>query len=240
MSDRPSGQAPSSAITLSGIRVAGATLDSVLGHIGRLGTEALNGWDAAATSLVEGDTVATYGATEERVKKVDQAQYDAGRGPCVDALGGEVQYFDGSNEEPRWRQFAEGAAEAEIYSVVSFPLKLDGETMGALNFYSSERDALRPGQQEEGNLFAAQAAVAISNVRAYEEKSKEVEQLSEGLQTRTLIGQATGLLMAQEGLTSDEAFQKLVKLSQTSNTKLRDIAAAFVKAWEDKAAAEKD
>ncbi len=41
--------------------------------------------------------------------------------------------------------------------------------------------------------------------------------------------------MGQEGLTSEEAFQKLVKVSQNSNVKLRDIAQRYVEAWEAKA-----
>ena len=81
----------------------------------------------------------------------------------------------------------------------------------------------RPGHREEGSLFAAHAAVAISNARALLEKDAQVSQLEEGLQTRTMIGQATGLLMAQEGLSSDEAFQKLVAVSQNSNMKLREL-----------------
>lgn len=60
----------------------------------------------------------------------------------------------------------------------------------------------------------------------------QVQQLEEGLETRTMIGQATGLLMAQEGLTSQEAFQRLVKISQTSNVKLREIAQKYVTDWE--------
>lgn len=59
-------------------------------------------------------------------------------------------------------------------------------------------------------------------------------QLEEALATRTTIGQAVGLLMAQEGLTSEQAFQKLVQLSQTSNVKLRDIAERYVRTWEEK------
>lgn len=58
--------------------------------------------------------------------------------------------------------------------------------------------------------------------------------LLEALATRTVIGQAVGLLMAQEGLTADEAFQKLVGVSQGANTKLRDIAQRYVDAWEDR------
>lgn len=59
-------------------------------------------------------------------------------------------------------------------------------------------------------------------------------QLEEALVTRTTIGQAVGLLMAQEALTSEEAFAKLVHVSQNANLKLREIAQRYVEAWEDK------
>jgi hypothetical protein len=234
VAERPVGQVSHEVNSLADLRLSSETLDSILGHVGRIGVEALEGWDAAGTSLVEGDKVATYGSTSEKVDAVDRGQYDSGRGPCVDALGGHVQYFDGDEIKPEWRQFAETAGDAGIYSVMSFPLMIEEEVIGAINFYSSERQALRPGQREEGLLLAAQGAVAIYNARELMSKKAEVEQLSEGIKTRTIIGQATGLLMAQEALTSEEAFQKLVQISQKTNVKLREIAAGYVEAWENR------
>jgi GAF domain-containing protein len=210
-------------------------MDSVLAHVGRLGVEALPGWDAAATTLVDGKKVATFGSTDERVNPLDQEQYNQAAGPCVDALEGGVEYFDGVDYPERWNAFAETATKQDVRSVVSFPLKLKDQVIGAMNFYSAKKDALQEGHREEGLLFAAQAAVALANVREYESKTKQVDNLEEGLKTRTMIGQATGLLMAQEGLSSEEAFQKLVHVSQTANIKLRDIALKYVETWEQKA-----
>jgi hypothetical protein len=178
VAERPVGQVSHEVNSLADLRLSSETLDSILGHVGRIGVEALEGWDAAGTSLVEGDKVATYGSTSEEVDAVDRGQYDSGRGPCVDALGGHVQYFDGDEIKPEWRQFAETAGDAGIYSVMSFPLMIEEEVIGAINFYSSERQALRPGQREEGLLLAAQGAVAIYNARELMSKKAEVEQLS--------------------------------------------------------------
>jgi transcriptional regulator with GAF, ATPase, and Fis domain len=237
MERRPAGEVDHAASSLADLQLEGQTLDSIAEHVGRLGVRALDGWDAAAISLVTGHEVATYGTTDERVNPVDQAQYDAKRGPCVDAIQtGECQYFDGTLSKPRWRHFAETAADNGVYSVLSFPMRLKDEVIGALNFYAHERDAVRAGNREEGSVFAAQAAVTFANAQALLAKHAQVTQLEEGLQSRTMIGQATGLLMAQEGLSSDEAFQKLVHVSQTSNLKLRDIAQRYVEAWEQRAA----
>ena len=232
MDGRPTGRIERTINSLADLELSNETLDSLLVHIGRVGLTTMKGWDAAATTIVERDKVTTFGTTDERINPVDQAQYDFRRGPCVDALSGDSQYFDGQSIQPRWRQFAEAAGDEGIYSVVSFPLEVDEQVIGALNFYSGERDALRQGEREEGLLYAAQAAVTLANALALENKDKQVDQLQEGLQTRTMIGQATGLLMAQENLTSEEAFQKLVRVSQTSNIKLREIAQRYVEQWE--------
>lgn len=233
---RPAGEAAKPINSISDLRFEEHDLDTILGHIGELGVQALPGWDAAATSLVRKDKLATFGCTDERIAAIDQFQYDHERGPCVDALQqGEVKYFDGDEVEPKWRQFANVAADNGVSSVVCFPLRLDDQVIGALNFYSPEKSALREGQREEGLLFASQAAVAVSNAQAFADAGAHLEQLSEALETRTMIGQATGLLMAQEGLTSDEAFQKLVKVSQNANIKLRDIARHYVETWENEA-----
>lgn len=236
--NRPTGEMPTPINSISELRFDEHDLDSMLGHIGRLGVAALPGWDAAATTLVKQKKVATFGATDDRISELDQFQYDHNEGPCVDALGGDIHYFRADDPAPRWRGFAEKAIEHGVASIVSFPLRLDDEVFGVLNFYSEQKDALQDGQREEGLVFASQAAVTLANAQAFSQATQQVEQLHEAVDTRTMIGQATGLLMAQEGLTSDEAFNKLVKVSQNANIKLRDIARRYVDAWEEKAKGE--
>ena len=55
-----------------------------------------------------------------------------------------------------------------------------------------------------------------------------VDQLRDALETRDVIGQAKGILMAAEAISADDAFLILVRASQRQNRKLRDIAADVV------------
>lgn len=122
MSQRASGQVAETLNSLAELHFEGQSIDSLIAHIGRLALHTLQGWDAAAATLVTGDKVATYGATDDRVNPADQAQYDSNAGPCVDALKtAEVQYFDGNSGVARWREFAAGAAECGIHSTLSSP-----------------------------------------------------------------------------------------------------------------------
>ncbi len=58
----------------------------------------------------------------------------------------------------------------------------------------------------------------------------EVEGLRQALETRDVIGQAKGILMASEGTTADEAFDILRRASQRLNVKVRDVAAQIATA----------
>ncbi len=58
----------------------------------------------------------------------------------------------------------------------------------------------------------------------------EIAQLRQALSSRTVIGQAQGMLMAFAACSADEAWQVLVEVSQRTNIKLREVATALVAA----------
>lgn len=55
-----------------------------------------------------------------------------------------------------------------------------------------------------------------------------VDQLQRALASREVIGQALGILMSRDGVSADEAFERLRVTSQDRNQKLRDVAAIVV------------
>jgi len=55
-----------------------------------------------------------------------------------------------------------------------------------------------------------------------------VDDLLRALESRDLIGQAKGILMERHRITADDAFTRLTQISQNSNTKLVEVAAAVV------------
>ncbi len=66
-------------------------------------------------------------------------------------------------------------------------------------------------------MFATLGALAWSNV-------VRTEQFREALSTRDTIGQAKGILIERYDLDDQTAFNTLIKLSQSMNTPLRDVA----------------
>lgn len=68
----------------------------------------------------------------------------------------------------------------------------------------------------------------IANSTLYWQANELAVQLREALESRAVIDQAKGILMARDGVSADEAFSLLLKASQRGNCKVRDIAQTLV------------
>jgi transcriptional regulator with GAF, ATPase, and Fis domain len=173
----------------------------------------------AGISVVRGRRkIYTQAATADVARRVDQLQYDTGQGPCLEAIREQrtVRLSD-MTVETRWLQFTRQAAQLGVLSMLSFQLFVQRDNLGALNLYAEHADAFDDKSEQVGLVFAAHAAVAMSD-------ALQRQQLTTALGTRDLIGQAKGILMERYKLTSDQAFALLARASQESNTKLADVA----------------
>jgi AmiR/NasT family two-component response regulator len=76
--------------------------------------------------------------------------------------------------------------------------------------------------------FAGYAAVALANAYLYHSTADLARHLRTAMDSRAVIEQAKGIVMAERRCTADEAFDFLTRLSQETNRKVRDVAAALV------------
>ena len=81
---------------------------------------------------------------------------------------------------------------------------------------------------ELARTFASYAAVAVANAQLFASTAQLARQMEEAMASRAAIEQAKGILMGSLKCTPDEAFDVLVRHSQNSNRKLRDIAQGIV------------
>jgi AmiR/NasT family two-component response regulator len=72
--------------------------------------------------------------------------------------------------------------------------------------------------------FAEQASTVLSNALAYSTSAQLTGQLREALETRQLIGEATGILMERLGCSREAAFDHLRQNSNNTNVKLKNVA----------------
>lgn len=57
---------------------------------------------------------------------------------------------------------------------------------------------------------------------------ERIDQLTEALESREVIAQAKGIIMAKESCDAEEAFAVLRRISQHTHRKLRDVATEIV------------
>lgn len=163
----------------------------------------------------------TMAPTDALVCQIDQMQYELREGPSFDAVtDDDFVLSDDLGAEAQWPIYGPRIAELGIQSQLAMRLHLDTKSHIGLNLYSRDLDAF-DDPQHVAELFASHAKIALGYAH-------EVTELTEALATRTVIGKAIGIIMERYTIKDERAFEFLVRLSQTTNTKLRDIATRIV------------
>ncbi|MBW8825703.1 MAG: GAF and ANTAR domain-containing protein [Acidobacteria bacterium] len=219
----------SSLAALSRFFVGDGTLEETLSRVTYLAVDAIPPADfAGITMMVEGrHRTAIF--TDETAPEIDEAQYNSGEGPCLDAFREQqIRRIDSTLADGPWPQFRLAAAAHGIRSTLSVPMLVEKAAVGAMNLYANRERAFGDDDAETAMLFASQAAIVLANAQAYWDARELSTGLSEAMQHRAVIEQAKGILMAAQGCDEDTAFDLLVKASQRENLKLRDIAQRIV------------
>jgi GAF domain-containing protein len=205
------------------------TLDGLLQRITELAKGVIPGAVDVSVTLVGRDSATTVVSTGRLATALDETQYDEGFGPCLDAaVGGEIASVPDMRAETRWPEFAKVAVDHGVLSSLSTPIPLQQYGNAALNMYGASPGAFDESDMALATSFAGYAGVALANVHLYESTKALAEQLQTAMESRAVIEQAKGILMGQRKCSADEAFDILVRLSQQSNRKLREVAQALV------------
>jgi diguanylate cyclase (GGDEF)-like protein len=105
--------------------------------------------------------------TDEQIMVVQHLQIELGEGPCLLCYrSGEAVAAGDLATEQRFPHFAARAIEAGLGAVHSFPLRLDGRALGALDLYSREAQALTDEEMTAGQILADVAAAYVFNAQA--------------------------------------------------------------------------
>ncbi len=209
-------------------------LSSFLGDLVRLAARQVPRAEACGLTLTRDGTGVTVASTGPLADRADERQYETGTGPCLQSMrSGTVIRVEDMTIEERWAPYPARAAELGIRSSLSLPLVVDGRRSGALNLYATEPQVFTADDEATAARWAGQATGALAVALRIADSDDRAEALLGGLDTRATIGQAVGLLMAQQRCTADQAFGLLRTASQRSNVKLRDVATALVTAFEE-------
>jgi GAF domain-containing protein len=214
---------------LGQIKLSDHDLPAVLGRIAELARQTLPGAADVSVTIIDADQATTAAFTGRRALDLDETQYERGHGPCLEVAQstGTIVVPDMA-AETRWPEFARRALATGIRSSLSVALPLQEAVLGALNIYSTLPRSFDPDTIELARTFAGYAAVAIANAHLYQATATLADQMRRAMETRAVIEQAKGIIIAQQHCTPEHAFELLTRLSQTAHRKLRDCATDIV------------
>ncbi|HEX9232280.1 MAG TPA: GAF and ANTAR domain-containing protein [Jatrophihabitantaceae bacterium] len=195
-----------------------ATPEELLDQVVHLATRLVPGADDAGIALVSDTGLRTCAAAGDAAVAADDIQRALGEGPSQQVIiDGQTLRIADLLTEPRWADFSAQAVQFGVRAVLACPLPMPRKRAGVLSLYSARPGAFDAAAELVVPVFAARAAIAA----AYADK---VTNLHRAIESRQVIGQATGILMERHRLSPKQAFDTMVTASQESHLKLREVA----------------
>ncbi|GAA5116441.1 GAF and ANTAR domain-containing protein [Alloalcanivorax gelatiniphagus] len=180
--------------------------------------------DHAGITINEKGGVLTRVGSDDLVRRANELQHELGEGPCLDVMRDQDTLVSQDlDQEWRWPLWAKRVrAELSVQSMMSLLVYTDHQSYGALSLYAGQGQTFDADDVAVGRALAGHLAVIMTAER-------EIAQLGTALAARTVIGQATGVVMALLEVTPDQAFAYLRRVSSTENRKIADLADEIVR-----------
>ena len=215
---------------LAALLLSAEDADEALHHLARMAVVVVPDGPSCGITIAEDRQFRTVVYSGSIPASVDEAQYERGDGPCLEAFraGVPVVVQDLAREDKgRCGGFPPVALAAGAHGVLAYPLEVGGTIAGVLNLYAHERDLFPEPVQRIAKQFVDPAAPILSGVLRRLSQDELIAQLNAALASRTVIDQAIGIVMARHACSSVEAFALLRRMSNDRNIKLRDLAEAM-------------
>ena len=170
-------------------------------------------------------------ASSHRTRELELFQVQEESGPCVDAVrSGQAVSVSGADElVRRWPEVGEAILAAGHTSVHAYPMHWHGTVLGAMNMFSDGDAGAAPDDQAVmGQAFADIATLVI----VHPELSVEVvhERTRAALAGRTVVEQAKGVVAYRDGMSVEEAYDRLRDLARERQMTLTELCMTVVMA----------
>ncbi len=127
------------------------------------------------------------------------------------------------------------AKKENLVSMISVPMMVKKKVIGVINCYTNIPYKFKKSEIELLSTVANQAAVAIENT----ELLVKTKIIQEELEARKRIERAKGILMKEQNLSEEEAYELIRKMSMNKRIAMKEIAEAIILTHEIKKSKEK-
>jgi GAF domain-containing protein len=216
---------------MAGLVLSRETVDTALELVTSLAATTTPGTLGAAVTVVDEHGKRSRAASNTAAERADALQYQFDEGPCLTAWRTqEVVRIDDTTTDGRWPRWNDAASQLGVRSVLSTPLLMREESIGAMKVYCERPHNYGPHDEHVMRLLAAQAAILLANSQSLQEARRLSRQLTEALASRDAVAQATGVLLARGAASAQDAFATLAAAARRTGAPVLDVARALVAA----------
>jgi GAF domain-containing protein len=220
---------------LEDLRYAAGNLDEALRRIVDA-THRLFAVDGAGLMLLDPDQLLrNIAVSDRRVQDLEELQIEHGEGPCVEAFEDKTLIdTEDLAAEARWPNFSPAAVERGLRAVLGSPIPYNQHAIGVVVVFSAKVHPWSPEGELALVAFTDLAALSIANSFQSEKRGELATQLQWALDARVVIEQAKGALVAQEGLSEREAFERLRRQARSQRRRVVEVAEEVMAAIRDR------
>jgi hypothetical protein len=190
-------------------------------------TRQVPGCSGAAAMLWREGEPADLAASHPSLPELIDVQVRRGRGPVLDALGGEPVSCPDTLDEPRWPEYASTALRQGVRCSLSLAHWSGAEAV-CLSLFGARPRILGPESVAAAGRLAEFGGAVVGMASEYGEARRAVRQLRDAAESRAVVDQAKGVLMHALGCSADEALQRMRRVSQARNMKVTDLATRII------------
>jgi GAF domain-containing protein len=186
----------------------------------------LLGADAAGVLVRVDRGLELLAATSHKAIELELHQAQVLEGPCVEVIqtGASVAAAGEAEFASRWPSFAGAMSTAGFETVLATPMRWHERVLGGLNLFWKSSRTLTQDERELAQAFADIATLALMQSPEADHPTAVAQRLLAALRGRVVIERAKGVLAQTDDLEMDEAFARLVEVSELTGRPLAQVA----------------
>jgi len=186
---------------------------------------------ALALMTDDGPSGVVLAATDARARQLEELQFALDEGPCVEASRADHPVLHPeltATGSVRWPRYGAAALNAGVHAIFAFPLRVGTVRIGVLDLYRDTPGHLTAIELADGLAFADAAIVLLLYLQDHPGPDGEHAALTEPIDSRAEIHQATGMITIQLGISLTEALLRLRAHAYDSGQTVTEVAAEVV------------
>jgi hypothetical protein len=184
------------------------------------------GADAAGVLVRVDRGLELLAATSHKAIELELYQAQVHDGPCVETIEKResVEATGEAELVARWPGFGRSMVTAGFEMVLASPMRWHERVLGGLNLFWSDSRILRPDERDLAQAFADISTLVLMQSPTAEDPDAVAQRLRTVLHGRVAIERAKGVLAQTDNLEMDEAFARLVQVSDETARPLSQVA----------------